>query len=226
MVCGSALAQTRATIRTDRVHNPGKWLAEVHWLDFQGKSPLAELAERTVKTDQLKARKAWLDEIGPTMKERGNWRGDPVELYWNSQAGISKTPPALLSVVVRTEFYSGGAHGMSFTRTYNFWHLAGKPKTFGLWDALKGDAASRRELDYLLMQKALADNRTAWVDEGMITDFKQQNLSRFYFTRDGITFVFDPYELGPYAVGTIELSIPYGELKPIIRPKGPLSFVH
>jgi hypothetical protein len=39
----------------------------------------------------------------------------------------------------------------------------------------------------------------------------------FYVTADGLTYVYHPYEIGPYALGIIEVTIPWNEIKDILK---------
>lgn len=44
-----------------------------------------------------------------------------------------------------------------------------------------------------------------------------KNLDNFYFGRSGIVFSFVPYSVGPWAMGQVELTLPYSEAKGLIR---------
>ena len=39
----------------------------------------------------------------------------------------------------------------------------------------------------------------------------------FKVTEDGITFIYNPYEIAAYAAGTIRITIPWDELQDILR---------
>ena len=45
----------------------------------------------------------------------------------------------------------------------------------------------------------------------------------FYLCPMGIGFVFDPYEIGPYVMGFVEVFVPFKEIAPAIRTDGPLQ---
>ena len=50
-------------------------------------------------------------------------------------------------------------------------------------------------------------------------------ISRWYegtvlFDSEGMTVVYSPYELGPYALGTVELKVGYDELTELLGPGG------
>ncbi|PNK61353.1 RsiV family protein [Psychrobacter sp. FDAARGOS_221] len=41
----------------------------------------------------------------------------------------------------------------------------------------------------------------------------------FYFGEEGLVLVYQPYELGSFAQGFIELTIPYAMLEGVLRPE-------
>ncbi|WP_274584297.1 RsiV family protein [Neisseria leonii] len=47
----------------------------------------------------------------------------------------------------------------------------------------------------------------------------------FYFTPQGITFSYTPYELGPYAMGFVVLDIQNSDLAGLIRPSFPKTAI-
>lgn len=50
-----------------------------------------------------------------------------------------------------------------------------------------------------------------------------RNPRRWLFKADGLTIVFNQYEVGPYAAGPYEVDIPYVRLGKVIRADGPLA---
>ena len=41
----------------------------------------------------------------------------------------------------------------------------------------------------------------------------------YTFTRQGMTFLYQPYEIGFYALGAPQLTVPYSELNGIVKPQ-------
>ncbi len=69
-------------------------------------------------------------------------------------------------------------------------------------------------------------------DIGFTADFTQgadpkpENYQNWNITPDGLAIIFSEYQVAPYAAGPQTVTIPYGELKDLIDPNGPLaSFV-
>ena len=54
-----------------------------------------------------------------------------------------------------------------------------------------------------------------WVDEGLKT--VEGNYQFFAFNEDGLKILFVPYQVGPWAVGEISITIPYKDLNSILK---------
>ena len=113
------------------------------------------------------------------------------------------------------EQYTGGAHGTS-TVAYVQWdrqggrivHLADlllPAQTEAFWQA-----ARRAHVRWLKQQPDAASLEAGWPFE------KTDNVA---LLPDGLVLKYQPYSIGPYAIGTPELHIPLDELKGIIRPE-------
>jgi hypothetical protein len=64
-----------------------------------------------------------------------------------------------------------------------------------------------------LAQDIFADGATA----------KAENYARWNITKKGLLFIFDPYQVGPYAAGAQYVVVPYAALKSIVKPDGALA---
>lgn len=51
------------------------------------------------------------------------------------------------------------------------------------------------------------------------------NFENFLITDTGLRFLFPPYQVGPYAMGSWNIEVPYFELRHILRSDGPYSYV-
>ena len=47
--------------------------------------------------------------------------------------------------------------------------------------------------------------------------------TRWLFKSDGLTIVFNAYDVGPYAAGSYDVEIPYARLRSVLRPEAPLG---
>lgn len=105
--------------------------------------------------------------------------------------------------------YSGGAHGMDAISCMTF-------------DMETGDVISNDDLfvegyeDRLT--SSLRANLLCTVDDVEML-FEKDILphDNFYLTAQGITYIYQRYEIGPYVLGIIEVTIPWKEIKDILK---------
>lgn len=111
--------------------------------------------------------------------------------------------------------YSGGAHGNYGTVGLNYDTRTGEPISF---TELGEDADSFRA-DTFAFNRALADT-PAYQEKMYDGSPSDEQLEAVLYAEDswflstsGLTFISNPYALGPYAAGAIEFTIPYNELE-------------
>ena len=138
----------------------------------------------------------------------GNLTGNPQLSTLNSQ---------LWSYAIDVYEYTGGAHGNRYLLIQNY-------------DLRIGDAVSEQDLfidDYyeplktLLLEALIAQTDKAETKK----DLRQLGYSvadvvpneNFYVTPAGITYVYNPYEIAPYAMGCIQISIPWDSVRHLLR---------
>ena len=51
----------------------------------------------------------------------------------------------------------------------------------------------------------------------MLTTEDIQPNGNFRITEAGITYIYNQYEIGPYVLGAVEVTIPWSELKDLLR---------
>ncbi len=128
---------------------------------------------------------------------------------------VTRNDDSILSFIVSIYQYTGGAHGISSTWTFVFDKQ--KNKLLSLEDVFE------QETDYLfilsdaavreLKTRDLLDNEE-WLLEG--AGAQKANFERFVLTAKEIRFIFDAYQVGPYAAGTQEVSFPLSNLQDIL----------
>ncbi|MFN5635552.1 MAG: RsiV family protein [Flavobacteriia bacterium] len=122
-----------------------------------------------------------------------------------------KSKDIFVVVIGKYEYYYGAAHGGGTTETYNIDLHTGK--VIGLSDILQ--AGYGKELKRIAEKYFLEENGAeGWDFTPGRGDFElPQNIS---FTRKGMVFVYDAYEIGPYAAGSPSMIIPWKELKKLL----------
>lgn len=131
---------------------------------------------------------------------------------------------AILSLSFSEYAYTGGAHGLSTVRYYNFDLQTGTQLYLanlfvpGYQDKLRsiGEAKFRRLKEVPAAQEL--------GNAGFTFENEQFSLNdNFAITAAGIEFYYNQYEIAPYALGPTQLLLTYEELKEIIPGEGVLS---
>lgn len=132
---------------------------------------------------------------------------------------ITNSEYGVLSVLMHISFYSAGAaHPGSYSHTINYNLYEGKQIT--LQDLFAPG------INYLapIADHCLHDLRNREVlgwEDGALP--KSENYQNWNITPNGLLVTFDEYQVAPYAAGPQAVTIPYAQLKDIIREDGPLS---
>lgn len=115
--------------------------------------------------------------------------------------------------------YLGGAHGSALDYSVNISKATKKPlketvdtlKTKAIQPLLrKGILSYIRKYDKEVNEKNLTSY--LFIENGIIP----LPANAPYLAEDGVHFAYQQYEIGPYAMGIIEFTIPYAEIKPYL----------
>ncbi len=148
-------------------------------------------------------------------------KGENIELpplhYDNiNYQRVTYNQDGILTIQSNYYIYEGGAHGMH-GQSYTHYDLE-KNKTIVLEDILLD--GYQRKLPHLLLKKAQ--------QEGVPLLFPDEEKGievskNFLFKANKIIFIYQPYEIAPYAAGVVEIGIPYNEIKTLLKPNSPLK---
>lgn len=147
--------------------------------------------------------------------------------YLDLTADVDYSNRDLLSLTVAEEGYTGGAHSFSGARFYVLDLKKGNPVS--LPQLL--NAEYQTELN-VVGEKAFRAERglptgTSLEDEGFWFENNTFQLNdNFGVRQEGLVFLFNPYEVAPYAMGSIEFQIAYEDIKHLIDPKGALAAIY
>ena len=149
------------------------------------------------------------------------------ETLFNEELIISAAPignclplnniPSLWSYAMDVYEYTGGAHGNRYLLIQNY-------------NLMTGDAVNEQDLfidDYYEQLKTLLlEALIAQTDEAETRkDLRRLGYSvadvvpneNFYVTDEGITYVYNPYEIAPYAMGCIQISLSWASIRHLLR---------
>jgi len=129
------------------------------------------------------------------------------------------------NIVCLENFYyefSGGAHGNYGASL--FVYDAQNAKFLKLEDIFKTGYETTLSKAITESAKKLYDIApNGSLTEAGIYDETIQPNENFYIDYKGITFVYNPYEIGPYAMGEARVYVSFKNLKDILKPNSPLS---
>lgn len=131
---------------------------------------------------------------------------------------ILNSDKPLATVVLNSSSYLGGAHGSSAQTYFNF-DLVSK-KQVNLNQIIEANQKAKFE-------KLAHDAFKVWVIDSKLADnvneyeqaWKFQLSDNFYLGKQGLILQYGEYDIGPYVVGLPRLTIPYDQLKGILKPQ-------
>jgi hypothetical protein len=135
------------------------------------------------------------------------------------RATLKRATPKIVVVQLDSYIYSGGAHGNSTTQYLNW--LPQSDIVVNLQTMIPSDNMPAFEAA-LKRQHArwLQTNDLAKADPNAYNKMWPFQLSEnAALLEDGIAITYDPYEIGPYALGMPTLIVSYSELQGILRPE-------
>lgn len=118
---------------------------------------------------------------------------------------------------VYLDYYEGGAHGINQHLTMNFERQTGR--LLALSDIFVN--GYEQQLNAILLkalrEKTGAESLNELHDKGYLYSMDMFPSTNFALDEETITFIYNPYEIAPYAVGATELIISYSELEGILK---------
>lgn len=119
----------------------------------------------------------------------------------------------LIALEVTGYSYTGGAHGMGLTSYINYDPIA--KKIVRLNDVLQDHyepALTKTAEKIFRKNEGLPPNTPLPPDTYFFKDNQFHLNENYTFTKDGIQFLYNPYEIKPYAAGQTRLLVPYSQL--------------
>ncbi|RYG73795.1 DUF3298/DUF4163 domain-containing protein [bacterium] len=199
----------KATIRT--LASKGKnYEAESKYPIFHANTRLLRFVNSQISTKQRKIFNDWLVESKKSLKEYPN----PVGAYeFQSNPSLSYfKAPKLVSLRFDSYQYTGGAHGMGIMDTRNFAIVDGKPKQLVLGDLFVPGTDYRKWVQAQVFAKLRKDEAATWIQDGSVKKLENSQFNNFSIEPDGLRWLFNQYEMGPYANGPIEVKLSLKEL--------------
>lgn len=153
--------------------------------------------------------------------KKNNAGSSEVNAWYSYYNNIDAQPltdnPKVLVYYVSTSSYTGGAHGIYSVDYLNFDPETGHLIT--LDDVFK--EGSKEKLSEMLLAQLMKKLNVATLNElqelAYLQDTEMFPSNNFNLGKDNITFFYNVYEIAPYSSGTTEISLPYSDLKDILK---------
>lgn len=149
--------------------------------------------------------------------------GVPLQLSASRTVSVSRADGAVVSLLYNDYEFTGGVHGNYGTRSFVFDTQTGELLTL---DNLSADPAALKEVLLTKMQAAIDEDKDGYysnhVDPSLDLASALPALLRegsWNLTDTGLEIFSSLYELGPYAAGITEFTIPYDELGGVLDSK-------
>lgn len=182
---------------------------------FAVKTPLTQYANAQLKRYANKNFEQFRTEAKKEMKESGG-----LGYEYDSGPSLSWYKPSrIVSLNMNTYRFMGGAHGLGLSDGITYAMINGKPKEIGLKDCFLTGTDYRTPVERAIFVKLRKDERAAWVEDGSVKSLTVAQFNNFVVEKDGLRWTFNPYEMGPYAVGQIEVKLTAKELGPGVNKK-------
>lgn len=163
--------------------------------------------------------------IEELMSYRKDSEGSPFAAGWYIEKKIAYDSPVtgIGTLTFSGYQYTGGAHGGAWVYYHNY--DLNKQKQLKLTDVL---VKNYQKTLLPVGEKLFRKLKDLTPDQSLEGEFWFENNKfhfndNFLFTKEGLIFYYNQYEIACYACGTTELLIPWKDIKSLIKKDSPLS---
>ncbi len=165
----------------------------------------------TAKKDYYELRSDYINEKGaePTAPY--------FYAYYQLASKVSQGPGHTICYTISCDTYNGGAHPLEIISTINFDTTSGKE--IALQDILKenSDSLLTTKLTTRLAQQHGLSTLEELQGIGFLTMSDMYVTNNFVLAPDSLFFIYNNYEIAPYALGKSCIGFTYDELKDILK---------
>jgi hypothetical protein len=176
-------------------------------LCYGGRTPAA-YAEKTASEYRERYR-----AIENTYRDDPNPPLSGITIRYDESFDISLSGSLLLVISRNWDYYTGGAHGMQERE----WFVIDKSVPERV---LPADVFKTGTEEHLRAAVIGALQERGFLVDGRVDLLNFVVTDNFYFTREGIGFSWDPYEIAAYSEGIVSVVVPYAKIKNILSRRG------
>lgn len=137
---------------------------------------------------------------------------DFAEYFQTIKTGIVDSTENILTIKTVKESYAGGAHG---SHTVLYYNIDLNDAELLTEDDLFKSGYEEKLKAYITeeLQKKYGDR----INDVLFEIDEIQSNNNFYFDKQGITYVYNEYEIAPYSEGIIEVLIPMSKIEGLLK---------
>jgi hypothetical protein len=218
LVAALTLSGPGVSFSTSKAAKKGYYTTSLTTPLFSG-SAFAPAVNKSVSQNARNAVAAWLKD---SFKDMGNER-PRLEYFYTAAPTVTLNRADIVSFYFTVSTYTAGAHPMTVSDPHTYVPTATGAREIAAKDVYLSNVDYKTAISNLVIGKLLNNDRAMWVQDGTVKELTAAQLENFVVTPTAITYLFDPYDMGPYAVGAFQVKLPFTELKNIIDPKGALG---
>jgi hypothetical protein len=170
--------------------------------------------------NQFLQSKAYYEEI---ISDTTNFKIDGFNFSYSFETGfeLPYNSDKFISIKLDHFEYTGGAHGNYYSVSYNIDMSDGKIYTLENVINKNDFNLLSYECEQAILDSFQVDSLTeAGLFENEITIKPDQD---FYIIPGALVLNFDPYEIGPFSMGEINVNIPFYKIKDLLKPDLPFK---
>lgn len=199
-------------------------IVDIRYPVFQGHPVLNDSIEHSLMSIVITERRdtSLKQQVDNFMKDYEAFKKEPYakgrQYELQASCKVLRQTPKLITVEINGYGYTGGAHGMSLTWYINYDRT--NRKELKLEDVLKEgytDSLTRVAERIFKRDEGLPAGKPLPANQYFFKDNKFSINDNYVFTPRGIQFLYNPYDIKPYAAGKTTLLVPYSEIKGLIK---------
>lgn len=162
------------------------------------------LANAQIKCDQF------IDEYSSFLKQDFGDRKYDISWYSTSEVEILTVQKKVISISVKQNDFQGGAHPNLYFYLLNFDPITSNVVYYDHFFSVESQMELIKMIDLELRKRNNMKKSDSLNDIGFMLDGDTLALSdNFAFTENGLLFIYNSYEIAPYAMGIISITLPY-----------------
>lgn len=224
--CGGAKQQGELAWKTDSLQRASDSTLLVHLVYpvLTDSSVLADSVNRTVEEvlrssfdalDSLQGNYTLEQSVDSMLQRKNRENMTRLVPYTFVSNGAAYRYGDVVSVWIERYLFTGGAHGVTLSEFYNFDYNSGKRLAVA---EIFDDTTQLSQLNREAFEKYLTEQGITDVDQALFVSPDQLPLPKnIGFDSTGVVMRYNQYEIAPYAMGILSYSLPYDQVKSLLR---------